>query len=953
MFLILYSKGSVLMIKVNSLDRNIYALNNYTTNPIFKGNNENAKTETKSVDKLPDVTLDFNVKKPISYVKTDEIKLPQGLTAHCYKLANGQKVVIVPKDEGATIIKTYVQTGSMNETDNIRGISHFIEHNFFNGSDGLEAGEFFKKVDKMGAYTNAATGMAETNYYIKSNLLNDSDLEEQIKMHASMMQYPKFLPEMLEKEKLIVNSEINMITSDPENLGIQTVIKNLYDINTKSADLIGGTTDNITNLTREDVVNYFNQNYYPANLTTVITGDVDEKEAINLIAKNFTSMKKPPENRYFEPLNPIQMPVRQDVISPKTKGTLIYAAFNGPKADNNEDKIKMAALCMILSNMKSSRLDERLKEFGTGVGIFDEKISSKNDGEVATLFASKTNEKNSEKVLKVLFEEIEKIKNNPPSKEEMEIVKKQLLLNFSQAFEFSEEVNALVGEAVTSGGFGEITDFKKIVKNMTAEDLAETAKKYLDLNKVSLMVIHPKSATPESIKENYEEAHQLSFGRANTVIKKSNMEQYILPNNIDIVTNENPSDRCTMELAINLPPDFRTKENIGAAMILRELFNKGTMDKDQKTYINELQKSGISMSIFGGNGLTFIAQFEPENLDKTVNAMQEVYYEPRLTEEEFEQVKKDLKNAISIYKTKTSDLVKTYLFRGDVDGMTPREIINAIDKTTLDDVMDLHAKFIEEASAAVAISAPFKENSDLKNNIFGKLNEFDEFKPWEFQVKENYKPNETTRIFVVPENTNQAKILETFTYKKSFNVKDIAAITLMNNILGGSSSSRLFSDLRETRKLCYNVQSDIKGIGDTEMINLSIKTTTDNKDTGEVSYDNVQKAIDGFNENIQKMVNEKVSEEELESAKLSLKNILLSSSEGGLKKTVHIMGGLEGSYYGPDYVNQLFNAIDEITVDDIQRAAQYVFANKPIYAICATKDTLAYNKDYLKDLKNQ
>ena len=80
---------------------------------------------------------------------------------------DGQKVVIVPR-EGATVLKTYVNTGSMNEKDNIRGISHYLEHNFFNGSDGLEKGEFFKTVDKMGAYTNAATGMAETNYFIKS-----------------------------------------------------------------------------------------------------------------------------------------------------------------------------------------------------------------------------------------------------------------------------------------------------------------------------------------------------------------------------------------------------------------------------------------------------------------------------------------------------------------------------------------------------------------------------------------------------------------------------------------------------------------------------------------------------------------------------------------------------------------------------------------------------------------
>ena len=108
------------------------------------------------------------------------MNFPYDTKAYCYRLANGQKVIIVPQ-EGETVLRTYVNSGSMNEPDNLRGISHYIEHNLFNGSEGLEEGEFFKAVDKMGASTNASTGFAETNYYISSNLLNDNDLENKIK----------------------------------------------------------------------------------------------------------------------------------------------------------------------------------------------------------------------------------------------------------------------------------------------------------------------------------------------------------------------------------------------------------------------------------------------------------------------------------------------------------------------------------------------------------------------------------------------------------------------------------------------------------------------------------------------------------------------------------------------------------------------------------------------------
>ena len=183
----------------------------------------------QQAQELRAVQPDYNVKVPMKYQKTGELKLPFDYTAHFYKLANGQRVVIIPK-EGETVLKTYVNTGSMNEPDHLRGISHYIEHNLFNGSEGLEAGEFFGTVNKMGADTNASTGFAETNYYISSNLLNDTDLEKKIKIHASMLETPRFAVNMLEKEKGIVNSEINMILGDPANIITNETIRKRYNI---------------------------------------------------------------------------------------------------------------------------------------------------------------------------------------------------------------------------------------------------------------------------------------------------------------------------------------------------------------------------------------------------------------------------------------------------------------------------------------------------------------------------------------------------------------------------------------------------------------------------------------------------------------------------------------------------------------------------------------------------
>ena len=277
------------MVRINSLNSVVGAANFTCQKTSFKGSENQTNPQ---IEQLAEVKPDFSVKTPIAYSKTGEINFPYGTKAHCYKLANGQKVIIVPQ-EGETVLKTYVNTGSMNEPDNLRGISHYIEHNLFNGSEGLEEGDFFKQVEKMGATTNASTGFAETNYYISSNLLSEGDLENKIKLHASMLETPRFAVEKLEKEKGIVNSEINMILSNAENIGVNKMLKNLYGIKSTSVDMIGGTTENINNLTRDDVVNYFNTNYYPSNMVTVVAGDVNPDETIKLVSKYFTSKRIP------------------------------------------------------------------------------------------------------------------------------------------------------------------------------------------------------------------------------------------------------------------------------------------------------------------------------------------------------------------------------------------------------------------------------------------------------------------------------------------------------------------------------------------------------------------------------------------------------------------------------------------------------------------------------------
>lgn len=935
------------MLRINSINLTPNNQIKYFTTPAFCAEpNEVQKPSVKNAAPAPD----FNVKKPMAYSKLYEVELPFDLKAHYYKLANGQKVVIVPK-EGATVLKTYVNTGSMNETDDIRGISHYLEHNFFNGSEGLEKGEFFKTVDKMGAYTNAATGMAETNYFIKSNLLKDTDFEEQMRIHASMLQTPKFALEMLEKEKGIVNSEINMITSDPVNIGLNKMLKNLYNIKTNSVDLIGGTTDNINKITRDDVVNYFNQNYYPANMTTVITGDVKPEEAIELVSKYFTSDKQPPKERHFEELKPIDKPIREDIISDKAKGTTLLVGFNGPESNNIEDKIKITALNMILSNLSSSRLEHKLKDLNTSIFIEDEKISSQKGSPRAMIAGGQTTEENSEKVLKMLYQEIENIKVNPPTDEEMGIAKKQLSKLFSSIFETSAGANSIMGEVLLDSGFDEITRFEKIVDGLTSQDLAETAKKYYDLNKASITVVHPATADEEKIKHNHDAAKNISFGSAKTVLNEEDIKSYVLPNNMQVVTNNIKTNQSNLVAEFYIPQHDKLSKNLGASLILDYMLNQGSAGKDKQTFAREFEKNGISGN-FSASLRTIGAnmEFASEDTAKALDLMKEVIENPRFTIEEFKHAKAFVTDAIMISNKSAADKLNEELFKDEPTGMNKEQVLQSIEEATFDDVKELYKQIMTNAQASIVMSAPFEKNPKLQNTLFEKMNTFDNFQKFNMSLRNNFKPIEKTKVLTDDDATNQAKIIEAFTYKYSGNMQDALTLKLMNTILGDGATSRLFQDLREQRKLAYSVRSSLDHVGNTGMVKLSIGTTTENVDTGEISYDNVQKAIEGFNENVERMKNEKVSEEELKSAKLSLKNDMLNAAEHPIGRSELLNDGLY-SFYGLTNINQKFAMIDKITADDIQNVAKNVFGGKPVYSILATQNTLDNNKEYFKSLE--
>jgi len=889
------------------------------------------------IKELSPVTPDFNIKTPQKYTKLGIEELSNGLKIHRYKLANGHQVSIIPMEGSPAVVKNYVNVGSMNETPDIKGISHFLEHMAFNGTNGenghmkLEVGDSFKKIDELGGWANASTNYAITDYVNSAPLLNQGDLEQQIKVIAAMSEDLKLSNEMIAKEKLPVCSEINMILDDPQTVALDQTVRTLFNIKNPADEMVGGSVKHIKNLTREDVLNYYNKYYTPDNMNLVITGDINPDETMALVAKNFNSTKVSQGKKFEEKLQPLTHTVRKDFANDKARSTEVILGFAGPKNNSVRDRIIYdAAKAYLLSY--SVGLKQNLKQLNSYPYIESEKISTNPESPRMIYLASSMSDANCEKALKTIFNTISNVKK--PDETTLNEIKARIIKAKENTFEYSSDVNDIIGKAVLNNNLEYVTEYDRILNSITADEVLEGVKKYFDLNKTAITVVHPKQ--------------EISFKGAakRQPINNDNIYEYKLPNGFDTGLYKTKSSNISYNIQLAVDKPYNTKA--GVIELLDSIYSMGLGSLDENSLNRFKEKNNIELNASVSNrGITIYSESAFDNRNIIFDNAAKMLYEPSFTEANLAKAKERLKDYLSRKQVNAHNLYFNNEAKNNPYEFSDSEILENLDNITLDDVKECHKYLLNNSRGIVTANIP-SEQPQVKDEIIHKTAKLKKVLPNTLKPLELYKDNTKTQVFTSENNNSQADIMQVHKFKCENTVKEAVLGELTNSILTNSSIG-LFDTLREKEHLAYSVYSNIEKSGDCGEISCNILTTTDNKEIGEISYDNVQKSINGFNRQIEELKAGNFTDKDLENVKRSMKASLLNN-EGVNAKLDNLNSGLN-SKHGITYLNKLYREIDNITKQDIINFANKIFNNPPTYSIVASKDTLEFNKDYLESLE--
>jgi zinc protease len=416
----------------------------------------------------------------------------QGFDIKTHTLKNGMKV-LVQEDHSIPNVALYIfyRVGSRNERPGITGISHFFEHMMFNGAKKYGPGEFDRSMEAAGGSNNAYTSQNVTVY---QDWFPRSALELIFDLEADRIRDLSFNPEIVESERGVIASERrNGVDASNPGLLNEQLWAAAYTAHPYQWPVVGWMSD-IEAWTLDDLKNHFRMGYSPSNATMVVTGDVTFDEIVGLAQKYLETIPSNPPPPKVVTVEPPQLGERRIVVRKFAQLPILQMGYHVP-ATSHADYYALQTLETVLFSGQSSRMYRRLvdrdqlalsvsggSDFAFDPTLFKISVQPKAGVDPAA-------------VEKAIYEELDKVKAQAVTDEELEKAKNILLSGFYSTIKtISDRSNAIGTYEVFFGDYRKLftaaDDFAKVTK----ADVQRVATQYFDAGNRTVATLVPEAA---------------------------------------------------------------------------------------------------------------------------------------------------------------------------------------------------------------------------------------------------------------------------------------------------------------------------------------------------------------------------------------------------------------------------------------------------------------------------
>jgi zinc protease len=395
-----------------------------------------------------------------------------------FTLANGMKFLVL-EDHSIPNANMYLfyRVGSRNEHPGITGLSHFFEHMMFNGAKKYGPKQFDQVMEYNGGSNNAYTTSDVTVY---TNWFPSSALEVIFDLEADRISSLSIDSAMVESERGVVISERSTgLENSPWRLLMENVSATAFQEGAYHWPVIGYEED-IKNWTIQDLEYYFKTYYAPNNCTVVISGNVKVDDVKRLAKKYFEPIPAQPEPRPVHLKESPQTGERRITVQKQVANPYLAIGYKAPEA-KHEDFYALDLLSSILSSGNSSRLYAALVDQQQLASSVSASYGPSFDPRLFSIIASTNKGKDVAALENAVYVELEKIKKDGVTENELQKVKNQMLIEFYRQVEtINGKSNNIGTYEVFFGDYKKMFDAPEAYNKVTVEDIKRVANTYFN-----------------------------------------------------------------------------------------------------------------------------------------------------------------------------------------------------------------------------------------------------------------------------------------------------------------------------------------------------------------------------------------------------------------------------------------------------------------------------------------